>query len=466
MKMAQTVKPTGGQVQPLGAVRWWIAGVLGLGILINYFDRVNLSIAGLPLAHEFHLTPATLGIVFSAYLWSYSLLQIPVGMWLDRIGVTWVTRVATILWSAATFLTAIAGGLGLVLLARVLLGVAEAPAFPACQKATGYWFPRKERGLCTSTFDGAAKFSNVIGIPVVAFIVTQFGWQGAFWFTGILSALYAVVFWVFYRNPRVMYSKGRLSESEYRYITEGGAQNEDFVPQHQFSNLGYLLRNRKVWGLTLGFSAYGYSFYLLLTWLPGYLETQLHMTVLKSGFYTAVPWAVATFTDLVIGGWLVDYLIARGYEPNTVRKTLLVIGMLLGLCVIGAAFTNTANIAIIWISLGLGGLAFAAPIGSSIVALIAPEGSVGTVGGIVNFVNNLLGIAAPIVTGFIVSATGSFAFGFVVAAAVLVVGILCYIFLLGRIEQIPSPHATEESPVGRHVQDKVGMKEDKELIGE
>jgi len=464
--MSQTVQSAQGRVQPVGAVRWWIAGVLGLGVLINYFDRVNLSIAGVPLAKEFHLTPEALGIVFSAYLWSYALLQIPIGVWLDRIGIVWMVRVATILWSLATFLTAIAGGLGLVILSRVLLGIAEAPAFPACQKATGYWFPRQERGLCTSSFDGAAKFSNVIGIPVVAFVVTQFGWQGAFWFTGILSALYAVVFWVFYRNPRVMRRRGQLSEGEYRYITEGGAQNEDYVPQGQVANLGYLLRNRKVWGLTLGFAAYGYSFYLLLTWLPGYLETQLHMTLLKSGFYTAIPWAVATFTDLVIGGWLVDYLIARGYEANRVRKTLLVIGMLFGLCVIGAAFTNNANVAIIWISLGLGGLAFAAPIGSSIVALIAPEGSVGTVGGIVNFVNNLLGIAAPIVTGFIVGATGSFAAGFVVAAIVLAVGILCYIFLLGRIEQIPGPDTGERGPAWKHVQDKADMVEEEKVLGE
>ncbi len=431
--------------KPSGAVRWWIAGVLGLGVLINYFDRVNLSVAAQPLSKSFHLTPATLGIVFSAYLWSYALLQLPIGVWLDRIGIPWMVRVTTILWSAATFLTAIAGGLGLVVIARVLLGAAEAPAFPACQKATGYWFPRQERGLCTSTFDGAAKFSNVIGVPLVAFIVTQFGWQGAFWFTGILSALYVVIFWIFYRNPKVMHRKGQLSESEYQYITDGGAQDEDFVPQHQIASLGYLLRNRKVWGLTLGFSAYGYSFYLLLTWLPNYLETQLHMTLLKSGLYTAIPWAVATFTDLVIGGWLVDRLIAQGYDPNRVRKTLLIIGMLFGLFVIGAAFTSNATFAIIWISLGLGGLAFAAPIGSSIVALIAPEGSVGAVGGIVNFVNNLLGIAAPIATGFIVSATGSFAFGFIVAAIVLVVGILCYIFMLGRIEQIPNPFSAAES---------------------
>ena len=423
----------------IGNVRWAIAILLGIGILINYFDRVNISVATKPLEHDFQLSAGQMGIVLSSFLWSYALLQIPVGELLDRIGITWLMRVGTILWSLATFLTALAGGLGLILIARIILGVAEAPAFPGASKATGYWFPLSERGLATSSFDAAAKFSNVIGVPLVAFAVTEWGWRGGFWLTGILSVLYAAAFWLWYRDPRRALQRKRLSQAEYQHIVSGGAQREDAVPTQQLANLGYILRQSKVWGLTLGFAAYGYSFYLLLTWLPGYLETQLHMTVLKSGLYTIIPWIVATITDLVIGGWLVDRLIAQGHDQTKVRKTLLVIGMLLGLAVIGAAFTTNANVAIFWISIALGGLAFSAPIGWSIPALIAPEGSVGTVGSIMNFFNNLLGIAAPIVTGFIVAGTGSFAIGFIVAAVVLVVGILCYVFLLGPIEQIPSP---------------------------
>jgi cyanate permease len=140
------------------------------------------------------------------------------------------------------------------------------------------------------------------------------------------------------------------------------------------------LSKRKVWGLTLGFGAYNYAFYIFLTWLPGYLQTQLHMTVLKSGRYTAIPWIVATLADFIIGGWLVDVLIRKGYDQSKVRLTLLVLGMLLGMAVFGAAFTRDPNVAIFWISIALGGLAFSAPIGWSIPALIAPEGSVGTLG--------------------------------------------------------------------------------------
>lgn len=119
-----------------------------------------------------------MGIVLSSFLWSYALLQIPVGTLLDRIGVTWLMRVGTILWTIATFLTAMASGLGFLLFARVILGIAEAPAFPGASKATGYWFPLSERGRATSAFDAAAKFSNVIGLSLVALAVTQWGWRG------------------------------------------------------------------------------------------------------------------------------------------------------------------------------------------------------------------------------------------------------------------------------------------------
>jgi len=425
----------------IGNVRWGIAGLLGTGIVINYLDRVNISVATQPFEHEFHLTQTEMGIILSAYLWSYVLLQVPVGALLDRFGVTWPVRIGTFIWGLATYMTAIVSGLGLVILSRILLGAAEAPIFPGAAKATGYWFPTKERGLATSAFDAAAKFSNVIGIPLIAVVVTLWGWRSAFYLTGTLSLLYCALFWILYRDPS---KSKRLAPEERTYIVEGGSQQEGVTASNPLANLGFLLRQPKVWGLTLGFAAYGYSFYLFLSWIPGYLQTQLHMTVLSSGFYTIIPWVVATITDIVIGGWLVDTLIKRGNNPTRVRKTLFTIGLLLGIAVVGAAFTSNANIAILWISIALGGLAFAAPIGWSIPGLIAPKGTVGTVGSIMNFFNNLAGIVAPILAGFIFDRTGSFAANFLVAGAILVVGIICFLVLLGRIEQIQKPEIGPE----------------------
>ena len=432
---------------PVPRRRWWIGILLGSGILVNYFDRINLSVAGPQLQQAFNLDAAQLGWLFSAFFWSYALLQIPTGLILDRFGVTPVGRIGAGLWWVATGLTALAGGFGGLLVARVLLGVAEGPAFPGNAKATGYWFPRQERAMATAIFDAAAKFSNVIGAPLVAVSVVAFGWRGAFWATAALSFIYFVAFWVFYRDPS---ADTHLSPAEREYIRAGGATPEGAPSQPAGAMLGRLLGNRKVWGLTIGFAAYGYSFYLFLTWLPGYLVREMHMSLIHSAGYTAIPWVVATITDLAVGGWLIDHLIRAGHDETRVRKSVLVIGMLFGLAVFGAVFTANPLWAIFWISVALGGLAAAAPVGWSIPSLIAPRGGTGTIGGIMNFVNNLMGIAAPVVTGYIVGATGSFSAAFLVAGIVLLLGILSFVVLLGAIEPIADDTAAYDGVAGVH----------------
>jgi ACS family D-galactonate transporter-like MFS transporter len=423
--------------------RWMVGVLLGVGILINYFDRINLSVAAPQLQQEFNLSPEQLGLLFSAFFWSYALLQVPGGMVLDRFGVTRVGRWGSFLWAVASAITAISSGFGGIFAARVLLGIAEAPAFPANQKATGYWFPRNERARSTAIFDSAAKFSNVIGVPLVAFAIVTFGWRWGFGITAILSLAYFVAYWAIYRDPS---QDTRLTKAERDYIVAGGATPEGVPVGGNAAMLGYLLRNRKVWGLTIGFSAYGYSFYLFLTWLPGYLVQTLHMSILKSAGYATIPWIFASLSDLLIGGFLVDYLIERGYDETKVRKTVLVAGMLLGLTVFGAVTTTDPVWAITWITIALTGLSAAAPVGSSIVSLIAPRGGTGTIGGIVNFTNNLMGVAAPVITGFIVGLTHSFAGAFLVAGVVLVVGIFAYVVVLGRIEPIPEPAGPAARP--------------------
>lgn len=173
-----------------------------------------------------------------------------------------------------------------------------------------------------------------------------------------LSFLYFLAFLIVCRDP----SKHlRLSPAEREYIRTGGATSEGPAQSGEVAMLGYLLLNRKVWGLTIGFAAHGYSFYLFLTWLPNYLEQSMHMSIIKSAGYAAIPWLCATVADLIVGGWLIDHLIQRGYDETPVRKTVLVLGMLLGLAVFGATFTTDPVWAILWISVALSGLAAAAP---------------------------------------------------------------------------------------------------------
>jgi MFS family permease len=416
--------------------RWGIAFLLGFGVLVNYFDRVNLSVSQDALHNAFGISTVTFGYLLSAYSWTYAAFQLPSGLILDRFGVKLVGRIGTFLWSAASFALAISTGLASFLGARLLLGVGEAPTFPGNAKAIGYWFPAEERSLATAIFDSAAKFASAIGVPALGLLLLRFGWRWSFAATGFLSLFYFVLFYVFYRNPSEDKS---LSATERDFIRHGGAQPEDRVRAAKGAPLGYLLRQRKVWGLVLGSASYNYTFYLLLTWLPSYLSSTHHIDLLHSALYTSVPWLFATLTDILMGGWLVDKLVQRGRDASSVRQAILIGGTTLGLGVLGAAYAQSITIALVWISLAIGGLSAAAPVGWSIPSFIAPRESVGTLGGILNFGNQLSAIAAPIATGYIAQATHSFFWAFGAAAAFLVVGIAGYGFLLGRIETIPEP---------------------------
>ena len=416
--------------------RWGIALLLGFGVLVNYFDRVNLSVSQDALRASFGISAVMFGYLSSAYNWTYALLQLPSGLLLDRFGVRRIGIISTVIWSVASFAAAISTGVAGMFGARFLLGIGEAPTFPANAKATGYWFPKDERSLATAMFDSAAKFSSAIGVPLIGILLLHFGWRWSFAATGFISLLYFVLFYALYRNPS---EDALLTPAEREFIQQGGAQPEDRASTARGAPLAYLLAQREVCGLALGFASYNYSFYLLLTWLPSYLSAALHFDLFHSVLYTSVPWLFATFTDLFVGGWLVDALIQKGWNPTRVRQFVLIGGTALGLGIFGAAHAHSPVTALFWISLSLGGLSAAAPVGWSIPSLIAPRESVGRVGGILNFCNQLSAIAAPILTGYIVQGTHSFSGAFVAAAVFLVLGIAGYIFLLGNMRPVPEP---------------------------
>jgi ACS family D-galactonate transporter-like MFS transporter len=424
------------ETAPVPRRRWRIAWLLGFGVLVNYFDRVNLSVSYAALSTTFGISAVTFGYLSGAYNWTYAMCQLPIGVLLDKFGIRRIGRIGTFLWSVASFGAAVTPNLGGFFAARFLLGVGEAPTFPANAKAIGYWFPPKERSFATAIFDSAAKFASAIGVPIIGILLLKVGWRWSFAITGIVSLIYFLFFWGIYRDPQ---DDPKLSDAERNYIAGPVESSAAEDRQSGQASLGSLLQQRKVLGLALGFGSYNYVFYLLLTWLPSYLSSALHIDLLHSFLYTGVPWLVATAADLVVGGWLVDALIQRGWDANRVRKIVLVGGTALGLGIIGAAHAHSAMRALIWISISIGGLSAAAPVGWSIPSLIAPRNSVGKVGGIMNFSNQISGIAAPILTGYLVAARQSFAWAFGVSAIYLIIGIAGYLFLLGKIEPMP-PH--------------------------
>jgi ACS family D-galactonate transporter-like MFS transporter len=399
-----------------------IAVVLGVGVLVNYFDRVNLSVAHDALEHTFGISDVTFGWLLSSYAWTYAAMQIPCGSLLDRFGVRRVMIVAILLWALASGLATIAPTIVLLFAARFLLGIGEAPTFPANAKAVGLWFPAHERGVPTATFDAAAKLSIGLGTPILGLILLRYGLRANFATTAVLSLAYAGLFAWVYRDPLPTET---IQAAELKALP---AEKVDFAS---------LLRQPKVWGAALGSGAYNYCFYLLLTWLPFYLQRGLKMTAQNAVLWTAVPWTVAAAAGFGVGGLLVDRLIKQGFDPSKARRAVLVGGTSCGLFVLAPAFLHEPRIVLLCLTIALSGLAAASPVVWTLPSLLAPPGATGRVGALMNLSNQIAGITAPIVTGYISGWTHSFSGAFLLAAIVLLVGICCYVFLLGRIERMP-----------------------------
>jgi MFS transporter, ACS family, D-galactonate transporter len=276
----------------------------------------------------------------------------------------------------------------------------------------------------TATFDAAAKLSIGLGTPILGLILLRFGMRANFATTAILSLLYAGLFASVYRDP------GAHETTQDVEVRESPTQEVRLL---------FLLRQRKILGAALGSGAYNYCFYLLLTWLPFYLQKGLKMTVHNAVLWSAVPWLFATAAGFLIGGVLVDKLLRRGKNANLVRKTVLVCGTSFGLFVLAPVYLHQPGVVVICLTLAVSGLAAASPVVWTLPSLLAPSGGTGRVGGILNLSNQVAGIAAPIVTGYISGWTHSFAGAFLIAGVILLIGIASYIFLLGRIERIHLP---------------------------
>ncbi|MFF4159213.1 MFS transporter [Streptomyces sp. NPDC001678] len=406
-----------------GRARWAIGGLLAGGVLVNFVDRTALSVASSSLATEFSLDFSRLGLVLSAFTWSYCLVQLPAGILVDTFGVSRLMRFASLLWAAACLLTAVAGGLGLVIAARLLLGVAEGPAMVGASKATAAWFPLSERGMATAMFDGATKLANMVAFPVLAFVMSEWGWRAGFLFSAALSLAFTAVWWWGYRDPS---AHPRLGLREREYILAGGARDAE----HDGGALRRALRSRTVWALALGFACYGYTINVVLTWMPQFFQTEFEVRLLDSGLYSMVPWGVATAAELVVGGWLVDRLVRRGRDPRRVRKTVLLTGLALGATAGAAATAGSPLVAVGWLSLALSGLAIAAPVAWSLPGLLAPPGAVGSVSGLMNFANTAATAGGVVLTGWLAELTGSFHTPLLCTVGVLGVGVALYCVVL------------------------------------
>ncbi len=269
-----------------------ILALLAVGTMINYLDRTVLGIAAPKLTGELGIDPAIMGILFSAFAWTYALAQIPGGLFLDRFGNKVTYFLSLTLWSLFTLFHGMAVGLKTLLLCRFGLGISEAPCFPVNSRVVSAWFPQQERAKATAVYTVGEYLGLACFAPLLFWIMDGFGWRVLFVSVGAVGILFALVWWRCYREP---HEDPRLSQQEREHIENGGGLSAPTDQQVAFSwpLVRQLLSKRQIIGASIGQFAGNTVLVFFLTWFPTWLATERHMPWLKVGFFSILPFVAA-----------------------------------------------------------------------------------------------------------------------------------------------------------------------------
>ena len=426
------------QTEKKSNVRWVVAALMWLAIAINYIDRTVLAAAAPFMTKEFSITPSEMGIIMSGFFWSYALLQIPAGWFADRFGQKKALGFAVGWWSVATALTGLGTGFKSILGFRVALGVGEAAAYPSNAGIASKWFPDKERATVSGFFDSGSKFGGAVAMPLIVWLISLFGWKMTFVIIGVAGVVWSVVwFWYFRDIPEE--HKG-VNAAELKHIRDGQATKQG-LGNEQPMKWYELLKYRNIWAMCIGFFMINYTSYFFITWLPTYLIKDKGMGMLAMGFAAMMPLLISMVVE-VAAGWASDKVYSKGWLSLTAtRKVFLVGGLLMASCIGLAAFAESAVTAVLLLCIAKSGTTVAASQVWALPGDVAPKNMTSVVAGLQNSVSNMGGVVGPIVTGAILQTTGSFNMALLLSSGLLVLGMLNYLFLLGKVEHIEAPKA-------------------------
>jgi ACS family D-galactonate transporter-like MFS transporter len=419
--------------------RLLVLALLTVGTLVNYLDRTVISVAALPMRQELGLDAAVMGVVFSAFSWTYAAAQIPGGLLLDRVGVRLTYFLSVSLWSVFTLLQGFTTGLGSLLGYRLGLGVAEAPAYPCNSRVLNTWFPQSERARATGVYSVGQYFGLAFLSPLLFWITARFGWRTLFISAGTFGLLFGLLWWCLYRNPA---DSPRVNRAELDYIAAGGALTSTSAPvAFRWSNIGFLLRQRQILGASLGQFTSNSTLVFFLTWFPTYLATERQMGWIKVGFFAVMPF-IAASVGVLTGGALSDLLLKRTGSANLARKLPIIAGLALASTIVAANFVDDDALVITVMSVAFFGQGMC-NLGWTLITDVAPRELIGLTAGLFNLFANAAGIVTPLVVGFIVAATGSFYWALSYIAALAVLGVFCYVFVVGEVRRVTfSPDVT------------------------
>jgi MFS transporter, ACS family, D-galactonate transporter len=414
-------------------VRFGILALLFFGVVINYLDRANLALAIPVIGVDLHLNAVERGLVLSAFGWSYVLMQIPGGFVIDRLGPRMTFALSLGTWSIVTMLQALARNAATFIGLRVLLGITEAPAFPLNSRVVATWFPARERGFAIGVYTAGEFGGLAILTPVLSLILANLGWQAMFVICGSIGILYALFWYLTYRDPK---HSRRVNQAELDYIKEGGGLAETVPEGRGFSwaDVVVLLSHRQLWGIYIGQFAVGVTLWFFLTWFPSYLVEARHLSIIHAGLYASIPY-ISAMLGVLFGGVFSDGLIRRGVPVGPARKTPVIIGLLGASTIVLANFLSNINLviavmAVAFFCQGMSNMSW------TLVTEMAPRELQGLTGGVFNFFANVPSIVTPIVIGFILATTNSFNGALLFVSIVDLIGVLSYIFVIGRVYRI------------------------------
>ncbi len=379
---------------------WGLVLLLVAAMIVSFFDRGNLAVAAPVIAPELGISTWNLGLLLSAFFWTYAVCQIAAGWLSDRLEVRWVYAGAFVLWSAATLSTAFMTTFTGLLAMRLLLGMGESVTYPATSRVLAAVIAERRRGLANSLVDLGARLGPALGTMCGALLVAKVGWRGLFLITGGAGVLWLIP-WLA-RAPR------KLTPTHAVEATAGPGWGE-------------LLRRRAVWGTCGGLFGANYAWYFLLSWLPSYLVRERQFSLNSVAFVGALPYVLMAVSS-ISGGLLADRWVSRGASPVKVRRGFLVTGLLLTSALLPLVLVPRIEFAVTGLfaacfTLGI----YASNLFSLTQTLAGPEAA-GRWTGLQNACGNLAGIVGPIVTGWIVTTTGAFAVAFLAASLSCVLG--------------------------------------------
>jgi len=408
-------------------VRWVVLLLLCLMYLITYLDRVSLGIAAQRIRQEYGFSADTMGFIFSAFIWSYALFQVPGGWLGDRFGPRRVLSAIMAYRTVIAVLTTRALGFGSFWGIRFSLGVGEAGAFPTATRAMQMWFPRDERGFVQGVSHAASRLGAAIGPPLAVAMMIHYGWRSVFYVIGLLSLLWSLLYLIAYRNmPEEHRGVSRPELGRIRGVNENGEIKQANIKKRPKVPWSILLKHGNMWAVMCAYAAYIYSLWFFLTWLPTYLVEYRKFTLIKMGIFASIPLLAGVVGD-TFGGWLTDKLLVKTNNLKFARRSVAIVAMLgCGASTLVAALAPNPNTAVYCLTSAMFFLEMTIGPAWAVPMDIGGEFS-GTVSGMMNMGGQIVGAISPIVFGKLVS-KGNWVAPFVVSAGLLFVGAAIWAF--------------------------------------